>query len=201
MVWDFLTHSSIVPSFIHAFSWQQYSQPVGIVGNSLVAILPFCLPLKINIGGNFVPSAHTVTARVAHLVPCVEIQMVAVFTPLISKVYLEWEMKKTGVWFILIMYFLGICLTYFFLYLLHEIECIWYCLCKRAWRFMNTHPVLQSLCLQQPVHNQLLCTISFGTENLTQIRCLPWHNSCCHYHSLLTKLKDILEKKIIKICQ
>ena len=81
--------------------------------------------------------------------------------------------------------------------LLHEIKCIWCCLHMRALRFISTHTVSQSLWLQPPVDNQWLCTIWFGMENLTQYRCLSWHNSCHHYHSLLMKLKDIPKKKIV----
>ena len=35
----------------------------------LAAILLLCLPLKMNIGGDFIPSAHTVTTRVAYFFP------------------------------------------------------------------------------------------------------------------------------------
>ena len=48
--------------------------------------------------------------------------MLIVFTSLISKVCLEWELKKTGVWSILIIYFFHY-LSHFFPSL-HEIECI-----------------------------------------------------------------------------
>ena len=93
--------------------------------------------------------------------------------------------------------FFTICLTYCFPYLLHEIGCIWCCLCRRAQRFICIHLVSQSLCLQPPMHNQWLCTIQCGTKNSTQIRCLSWHNLHCHYHSLLMKLKHIPKKMII----
>ena len=56
------------------------SHPVGNVGNSFAAILPFCSPSKISIRGNAVPSAHTVTARVAHLMSFVEVWMVTVLS-------------------------------------------------------------------------------------------------------------------------
>ena len=56
-------------------------------------ILLFCVPLKINIGVTFIPSAHTVNSKVACLVLYVEAWMLATFMSLISKVCLEGEVK------------------------------------------------------------------------------------------------------------
>ena len=84
-----------------------------------------------------------------------------------------------------------------FLYQLHEIECIWCCLCRRAFRNMSTHPVPQSC-----VFNDLYIIKDFAPSDLAwkiwQIRYLSWHNLCHHYHFLLMKLEDISHKKIIK---
>ena len=81
------THWSIAPH-LSMCSPNNSTQTVENIWNSLALILPFCLPLKINIGDNFVPSAHTITARVAFLVSCVVVQMLTVFIPLIFKVHL-----------------------------------------------------------------------------------------------------------------
>ena len=69
---NFSTHSSIAPSSMHSTDKSTHSQ-LKRLEIFFVAILPFWIPLKINIGGKFVPSAHTITTRVAHLASCVEV--------------------------------------------------------------------------------------------------------------------------------
>ena len=117
--------------------------------------------------------------------------------PSLSKVCLEWEVKKTGVWSILMMYLFTTCLTYFFPYSFMKSSASDAASAGERWD--SWVPSSTSiLCLQPPVQNQWLCTIWFDMENLTQITRLAQHNSRHHYHSLLMKLEDISEKKIIK---
>ena len=129
----------------------------------------FCVFLKINIRGNFVPSTQTFTARVVCIVSCVKIQMLTVFTPLISEVCLEREVKKTGFdsyWWSIYCHNLSRLL---FLNLLHEIQYIWCHLCRKMLRFMSTCPMPQFLFIQPLVHNHLFCTIWFGKECNTNL--------------------------------
>ena len=127
----FSTHSSIAPSSVHAFFWQWYSQPVSKV-KILLRQSYHSVYLWISTAEATLCHLHMFTARVTHLV-----SSVVVFTPIMSKVCLEWEVKK--------MFFFLICLTLFFPNL-HDIKCIWCCLCRRTLRFMSTHPAPEALC-------------------------------------------------------
>ena len=176
----FSTHSSIAPSSFNAFSPQKYSWPVGKVGNSFAAILLFSLTLKINIGGNFVLSAHTLTTKVAG--ECIY------NSHLWSLLWVRGEGDR-GFIHIDNAFLFAICLTYFFPNLLHEIECFWCFLCKIVLRFMSAHLIAQSMCLQPPVNNQRLCTI--------WLACLSQYNAHPHYCFLLKLLKCIAKKKIV----
>ena len=94
---NFLIHSNIPTSSIPAFSWQQYSQPDGKLETLLQNSYHFVYLWASTLEATF-PPTHTVTARVANLVSCVEVCLLTDLTSFISKVCLEWEVKKTGVY-------------------------------------------------------------------------------------------------------
>ena len=151
----FSTHSDIAPLSMH--SQDKSTQPGWNVGNFF---LSYCLPLKINNGGNFVSSAHNVIARVAHLVSCVEVNMMTVFIFFISKVCFGVRGEDSGLIYIDNIFF-TIFLIYFFHNLLHEIKWIWCCLCRWALRFMMTH-----LYLNPSAFNHLYTINDFAPSDL-----------------------------------
>ena len=102
-----LIHPCILPTRVLTARWKSWK----LFCSNPTILFTF----EINIGGNFVPSAHIITARVAHLVSFVEIQMMTDFFASHLLSCLEQEVKMTWIWSILIMYFFKICLTYFFL--------------------------------------------------------------------------------------
>ena len=65
--------------------------------NAFFTIQPFWVPLKISIGGNFEPSSHTGTARVAQFCHLLKYKCSLISLLLYSKVFFEWQVKNIGV--------------------------------------------------------------------------------------------------------
>ena len=59
--------------------------------------LTILISLKISMGGNFEPSAHTDTARVALFVSFIEEKMLSYFIPFYSRTFFESQVKNIEV--------------------------------------------------------------------------------------------------------
>ncbi len=82
------THLSTTSQSIQALSWQTFTGPSSYLFNSLVAIFPVLLPLKITRRGRLCPDAVRVTATVYRLVLSVNVWRLIVFLH-VSKVFLD----------------------------------------------------------------------------------------------------------------
>ena len=203
--WYFWCHHNVFESILNPFNHCAAVHPCVLLALILTTswkiwelflIQPFWVHLKISFGGNFVPSAHTVTTRVPFWCHLSKFDCWLFFFLFHSNVFLEWKVKNTGVCFMLMIKFGS---------QFHSFTFEWTCFFKSntsalAWNIYVSWIlllVLKSLALCEPENTICLCPFWFVPKDLLQDRCLARYSKRSHNHPLLVQLKDISKELIV----
>ena len=68
--------------------------------------------------------------------------------------------------------------------------------CQCALQYMGTHPVHQSVNLDEMPHDVILCRTTLLTEITTDLGGFQQNNGVCNSHACFTELEDKREKTI-----